>query len=195
MTIKKILLVEKKQKEISYSPWIVHWAGLPCTHTSLTGVNTHYLDCRIPMVFSWLLFFDFLRGLLPHLVFWGDGGDLLSFWSYNLGNLIALQKGNILGQYFILELLQVFYPLPFVFLFYKPSLFSLFPCLSLGYLSCLLSSMLNTAGLCCLFQVGLEPSLLFMPPLHFTSLLFKYFGIVLGNVKENGRRYGDTEER
>jgi len=40
-----------------------------------------------------------------------------------------------------------------------------------------------------------ELLLLLMPFLHFIVLLFKYFSIVLGDVGENGRKYGDTEEK
>ena len=81
------------------------------------------------------------------------------------------------------------------FFFCKSLLFSFFSCLSLDYLSHLLNSMLNIVGLYHLFQVGQEPLLLFVPPLYLSSLLFKYLSIVLGNIRENGGRYNNTEEK
>jgi len=109
------------------------------------------------------------------------------FRSWGLGTFSALQKGGVLCQYFVPELLKILYPFSFFFLFYKPLLFSFLPCLGLGHLPYLLSSILNMVGLCCLFQVGLKLLLLFMPPL--------YLSIVLGNVRGNGERYNNTEER
>ena len=50
-------------------------------------------------------------------------------------------------------------------------------------------------GLCCLFQVGLELLLFFMPPLHFSLLLFEHLSIVLENVRGDGRRHSNTEEK
>jgi len=50
-------------------------------------------------------------------------------------------------------------------------------------------------GLCYLFQVGLKPLLFFMSFLHFLALLFEHFGIILGNIKKNGRKHDGIKER
>jgi len=55
--------------------------------------------------------------------------------------------------------------------------------------------MLNVVGLCHLFQIDLEPFLLFMSSLYLTLLFFKYFGVILKNIKENGKRHDNIEER
>ena len=80
------------------------------------------------------------------------------------------------------------------FFFCKSLLFSFFSYLSLGYLSHLLNSMLNTVGLYHLFQAGQESLLLFVPLLYLSLLLFKYLSIILGNVRENRGRYNSTKE-
>ena len=183
-----------KQK-ILYSSWVVYQAILPGIHISSTGVNTTHLNYGIPVVFSWLFPFSFLRGLLPHLVFWENGGDLLVFWPCNLGNLSAPQKGGVLGQYFVLELFQVFQPFPFILLLCKPPFLSFFSCLSFSHLSSFLSSSLDMMDLCCLFQLNLELLLLFMPHLYLKALLFKHFSIIIGNVGRNEERHDNTEER
>jgi len=43
--------------------------------------------------------------------------------------------------------------------------------------------------------VGLEMFFFFIPSLYLPLLLFKHFGIVLGNIGENRGRYNNTEER
>jgi len=43
--------------------------------------------------------------------------------------------------------------------------------------------------------VGLEPLLLFMPLFYFISLLFKHFGIILENIRRDGKKHSDIEEK
>ena len=43
--------------------------------------------------------------------------------------------------------------------------------------------------------MDLELLFLLMPSLYFLLLLFEYFSIVLGNVRGNGGKYGDVEEK
>ena len=172
----------------------MYQAILPSIHTPLIGVNILHLDCSIPTLSFWLLSFSLLRGLLPYLIFWGDCVDLLVFRFYSLEIFNNLQKSGILHQYFVLELLEVLQLFSLILLLHKLSLFSFLSCLGLHHLSCLLSSMLNVTGLYCLFQVGLELLLLFMPPLYFMSLLFKHIGIILWDIKGNGGRHGNTEK-
>jgi len=54
--------------------------------------------------------------------------------------------------------------------------------------------MLDTTGLLCLFQSS-KLLLLLMLSLHFLLLLFEYLGIIQGNVRENGEKHSDTEEK
>lgn len=154
-----------------YSLIIVYQAVLPSIHISLTGVNIPHLDYSIPMVLFWLLPFSFLRKSLPYLVFQEDVGNLFSFGPCKLESLSAPQKCSILYQNLILKLLQVLQLFSFFLLLHKPPLLSFLSCLSLDYLSYLLSSLLNIAGLYHLFQVGLELLLLFMPFLHLGIVL------------------------
>jgi len=43
--------------------------------------------------------------------------------------------------------------------------------------------------------VGLELLLLFVPLLHLLALLFKHLSVSLGNIEENGEKYGNIKER
>lgn len=144
---KKVNRGKRKQKAL-HSPWVMHQAILPSTYTPLTEVYTLHFDYSISTVLSWLLLFSLLGRLSLHLIFWDN---LLMFRSYSLGTFSTPQKGSILCQYFVLELLKVLYPFPFFFLFYKLLLLGFLPCLGLGHLFHLLSSMLNMASLCYLF--------------------------------------------
>jgi len=46
-----------------------------------------------------------------------------------------------------------------------------------------------------LLQLGLKLFLLFVLSLYLVALLFKYLSIILEDVRENGRRHNDIEER
>jgi len=186
---------DKRNKKILYSPWVVHQAILSGIHTSLTGVISSHLGCSIPTVSPWLLSFYFLRGLSLYFVFWRDVGNLLVFGSHNLRSLSALQKSGIFSQNFVPELFQVLQLFLLLLLLYESLLFSFLHCLVLSNLSCLLSNLLNVMDLCYLFQASLEPLLLFVPSLHFLTLLFKHLGISLENVRGNRRRHDNIEER
>ena len=149
-------------------------------HTPLTGVNTLYFDCVIPMVLP----FSFFGGPMPLLV---SGGDLLT-----LRSLRALQEGSVLCYHLILESLNV---LQLLLLLHNPLLFGLFLGFGLHLSLDLLSCMFYTMGLHCLLQTKEGLLLLLMPSLHFMALLLKYFSIVLRNIGEGGRRHDDTETR
>ena len=152
--------------------------------TLFTKIIILYLDCSISMVLFWLLLFCFLRGPLPYLIFSENIGNFLSFGFHNLESLSTLQKSNILSQNFVTELLQVFHLFQLLFFLYKPLFLSLFLCLSLSNFSYFLYYSLDIASFSYLFQVSLELLLLFMLFLYFLTLLFKHFGVSLGNVRE-----------
>ena len=158
-------------------------------HTSLTEVSTLYLDSDISMVSSWFLPLSLVERLLLCLVFWKDSSNFLAFSSHDLETSSTLQKGSILHQYLISESLKVFQPLFLLLLFCNPLFFGLhlFPC----FLSCILSIM----GLHYFFQTNQEPLLLLMPLLYFIVLLFEYFSVILKDVRGNGEKHCDTEER
>ena len=158
-------------------------------YTFLTGVSLPYLDPSVPTVLSWLL--SFLGEPLPLLIFWGD---LLVFRFHDLGFFSAPQKSSILCQYFVLELLEILHPFSLVFFFHKPLFLSLLSCLGFCLFSCFLSYTLDITGFYCLFQVCQELLLLFIPLLHFVSLLFKYLSVILRNIRGNGRRHSDTKK-
>ena len=143
----------------------------------------------------WLLFFCFFRRMLSYLVFWENVGNFFLFGSHNMESLSASQKSNILGQDFVPKLFSILQLLSFLLLLHKPLLFNFLSYLGLGHLSYLLNSLLNTAGLCCSFQVGLELLLLFIPPLYLLLLFFKHLSIILGNFGRNRTRHDNTKER
>ncbi len=115
---------------------------------------------------------------MSYLIFGEDVGNFFLFEPYDLRSLSTCQMSSVLSQNLILELLKVLYSFSFILLLYKPPLFSFLPCLGLCYLPHLLSSTLNIAGFCHLFQVGLKPLLFFMPSLSKSQkvdLVFFYF--------------------
>jgi len=145
------LLVEKKQKDILYLSWVVYQTILSSVHTFLTGINTPHLNCSVPAVLSWLFSFSLLGGPLLHLIFGGDVSNLFLFRPYDLKSLSVCQKGDVLSQNLILELLKVLYLFPLILLLCKPPFLGFLPYFGLRYLSCLLSSILNIVGFCHLF--------------------------------------------
>ena len=178
-----------------YSSAVMCQTVLLSMHTSLTEVNIPYLNYGVLTVLFQLFPFSFLEELVSYLVFQEDVGDLFAFKPHDLESLNASQKNSILSQNFTPELLQVLQLLFFLFLLYKPSLLSFLSCFDLSHISCFLSSMLKVVGLYCLFQVNLEPLLLFISPLYFLVLLFKHIDVVLENIRGNEERYDNTDER
>ena len=151
-------------------------------HTSLTEVITLYLQCSIPTVLFWLLFFYFLEQLQSNLVFQKNISNLLVFGPCNLEGLSTLQKHNIFCQNLIPEFFQVFQPFSLLFLFYILFLLSLLLYLGLSSFFCLLYSLLNLASFYYLFQANLELLLLFMSLQYFLILLFKHCDISLEDI-------------
>ena len=141
--MKKKLLEKIITIRNQYLPRVVHQTILPSVYTSLTGVNTSYLDYGI----STVLLSSFLERLLPLLI---SKGDLLVLRSCNLGFFSALQEGGVLCYHLVLELLNILQLLPLLFLCNPPS-FGLFLCFGLYLSPCFLSCMLHTMGLYCLF--------------------------------------------
>ena len=142
------------------------------------------------MVLSWLLFLAFLKG---HYLF-------LSSVVISLYLVLVIWKLLVLPKR-VASLASISfwscwkYSNLFFFFFYKLYFLSFLPYLSLCYFPHLLNSMLNITGLYYLLLLDLELLLLFMPSLHFTVLFFKHLSIILGNIRGNGGRNSNTEEK
>ena len=171
---------------IKYSPWGVHQAILPGTHTSLAEVSTPILTAAPLRYFSSCFPLVFLEGhcsssspavtsLCLDPMTWDPSAPSNRAASSFSNSSQSRWRYSIVLFFFFSSSATLFLGFGLRF--------------SPGFLSCMLCMM----GFCCLLQLKEGLLLLLMPLLHLMALLLEHLSVILWNVGRGRGRHNDME--